>query len=335
MSAHLNITVPIPSVPVIDPATGQTDLAWERFFIALWLRGSVQYNANGAFGGYTDVQLTTHIKLFTATLSGATPASGGGTLKFLRADGTFASAVALAVDDLNGHTIAAVSTLTLHGVGVSGASPDAIGNFCTITGLPGVNASMSGEDVFVTAGDDSPGDGQGSGDLHLAGGASKSGGGGGNARLSGGAGDATGGAPAAVVVVAHDSGSAGVSGGSVFVTTGKGGAGANGGVLNINLGVAGAGGINGNMAVTGTGCFLLVGTGLASTQTVSAQIVGGVLADVINVGSAAASPRIISGSGAPAGTPAVATLYIRTNGSVGAGLYFANAGAGYNPIAGV
>ncbi len=37
----------------------------------------------------TTTQLTTLINQFTATLSGAVPASGGGTVNFLRADGTF------------------------------------------------------------------------------------------------------------------------------------------------------------------------------------------------------------------------------------------------------
>jgi hypothetical protein len=37
-----------------------------------------------------ETQLTSMIQIFTATLSGAVPASGGGTLNFLRADGTFA-----------------------------------------------------------------------------------------------------------------------------------------------------------------------------------------------------------------------------------------------------
>ena len=39
----------------------------------------------------TQTQLTTLINVFTSTLSGAVPASGGGTTNFLRADGTFAT----------------------------------------------------------------------------------------------------------------------------------------------------------------------------------------------------------------------------------------------------
>ena len=53
--------------------------------------GQIQYNNSGAFGGLTDTQLTTHINAFTSSLSGAAPASGGGTANFLRADGTWSA----------------------------------------------------------------------------------------------------------------------------------------------------------------------------------------------------------------------------------------------------
>ena len=52
--------------------------------------GQVQFNNSGAFGGLTNTQLTADINAFTTSLSGAVPASGGGTTNFLRADGTFA-----------------------------------------------------------------------------------------------------------------------------------------------------------------------------------------------------------------------------------------------------
>jgi hypothetical protein len=51
----------------------------------------VQYNNAGAFGGYTNVQLTALIQPFTSSLSGAVPASAGGTLNFLRSDATWAN----------------------------------------------------------------------------------------------------------------------------------------------------------------------------------------------------------------------------------------------------
>lgn len=58
------------------------------------LTGNVQYNNAGVLGGMTDVQLTTRVQPFTATLSGAVPSSGGGTTNYLRADGTFAAPAA-------------------------------------------------------------------------------------------------------------------------------------------------------------------------------------------------------------------------------------------------
>jgi hypothetical protein len=53
--------------------------------------GQVQYNTGSGFGGLTNTQLTADINAFTTSLSGATPASGGGTANFLRADGTWAA----------------------------------------------------------------------------------------------------------------------------------------------------------------------------------------------------------------------------------------------------
>lgn len=51
---------------------------------------NIQYNANGNFGGLTDVALTARIQLFTSVLAGAVSASGGGAANFLRADGVWA-----------------------------------------------------------------------------------------------------------------------------------------------------------------------------------------------------------------------------------------------------
>jgi hypothetical protein len=51
--------------------------------------GQIQYNNSGSFGGLTNTQLTADINVFTAGLSGAAPASGGGSSNYLRADGTW------------------------------------------------------------------------------------------------------------------------------------------------------------------------------------------------------------------------------------------------------
>lgn len=53
------------------------------------LNGQIQYNNGGALGGLTDIEVTARIQPFTSALPGATPASGGGTTNWLRADGTW------------------------------------------------------------------------------------------------------------------------------------------------------------------------------------------------------------------------------------------------------
>jgi hypothetical protein len=68
-------------IPVGDGGTGATTLT-----------GVVLGNGTSALTALTDTQLTTHINAFTSALSGAVPASGGGTTNFLRADGTWATA---------------------------------------------------------------------------------------------------------------------------------------------------------------------------------------------------------------------------------------------------
>ena len=102
----LTQNIPLPQEPVVDPGTGLMTSAFYRFILSLFARtggtnpsgamgipgganGNVQFNLSGIFGGLTDTQLTTRINVFSSTLSGAAPASGGGTTKFLRADGTF------------------------------------------------------------------------------------------------------------------------------------------------------------------------------------------------------------------------------------------------------
>ncbi len=83
------------------PTDGQIYGRWDASWFAIGTPGGgvgtpggsnlqVQYNNAGTFGGLTNAQLTAYINLFTSSLSGAVPASGGGTINFLRADGTWA-----------------------------------------------------------------------------------------------------------------------------------------------------------------------------------------------------------------------------------------------------
>lgn len=105
MSASVfNQGIPPPGTPLVDPTTGMISLVWWRFLLSMFERtggavgvpgfpggsvGDVQYNAGGGFGGLSNIQLTTRINTFSSTLTGAVPASGGGSTKFLRADATF------------------------------------------------------------------------------------------------------------------------------------------------------------------------------------------------------------------------------------------------------
>lgn len=103
MSGNLSQPFPKLDTPLVD-AGGNPSIPWYRFFVSLWNRtgqaqggslmpggtsGEVQYNNGGLFGGYTNVQLTALVQDFTSGLSGAVPASGGGTTKFLRADASW------------------------------------------------------------------------------------------------------------------------------------------------------------------------------------------------------------------------------------------------------
>jgi hypothetical protein len=90
------------------------------------LNGNVQFNNTGAFGGYTDTQLTTHINIFSAVLAGAVPNSGGGTTNFLRADGNWAAPA--------GGGNVTTGTLTTNGVVVA-TGATAIGS--TVVGTNG------------------------------------------------------------------------------------------------------------------------------------------------------------------------------------------------------
>jgi hypothetical protein len=172
MAIQVNLTavVPLPTVPVFNTATGQIEQAWYRFFLSLWQRtGSgtgaagvpggvdtnVQFNNAGAFGGLTNIQLTTRIQPFTDVLSGATPASGGGTTNFLRADGVFAAVAGApptgaAGGDLSGTypnpTVAKINTVTL------GSTTATAGNLLIGSGTAWVTKAMSGDATINSGG---------------------------------------------------------------------------------------------------------------------------------------------------------------------------------------
>lgn len=75
--------------------------------------GNVQFNnGSGGLGGYTNTQLTALINAFTSVLSGAVPASGGGTVNFLRADGSWAPVVQTIAGNSGAFTLNATTGIT-------------------------------------------------------------------------------------------------------------------------------------------------------------------------------------------------------------------------------
>jgi hypothetical protein len=69
---------------------------------------------------------------------------------------------------------------------------------------------------------------------------------------------------------------------------------------------------------------LTVGTTLDVSGGGKLQVVGGALVDVVRVGTTAAAPTITSGAGAPATVTPNGSLFIRTDGTLGARLYVSN-----------
>lgn len=83
--------------------------------------GQVQFNSGGSFAGLTNAQLTADINLFSSTLPGAVPASGGGTTSFLRADGTWATPAGTGGGTVNSVGLALPSIFTVTGSPVTGS----------------------------------------------------------------------------------------------------------------------------------------------------------------------------------------------------------------------
>ena len=102
--------------------------------------GQVQVNSAGGLAGLTGAQLTALINPFTASLSGAVPASGGGTALFLRADATWA-----AVPN-NSVTYTAAGPVAISGGTISLAFPAGVSAPATLAKVAatGAYADLSG-----------------------------------------------------------------------------------------------------------------------------------------------------------------------------------------------
>lgn len=93
--------------------------------------GTILGNLSGSMGPpipLSDAQITSLIDVFTATSSGAVPASGGGAVNFLRADGTFAIPVSPA------NPTSLVGPIAVNGTAVTYMRSDS---------APGINLSVS------------------------------------------------------------------------------------------------------------------------------------------------------------------------------------------------
>jgi len=109
------------------------------------LNGQIQYNNAGALGGLTDTEVTARINVFTGLLSGAAPASGGGTVNYLRADGTWAPPTSSAAVTLPQGRITLTSGTPITTTDVVGAT--------TIYYTPyyGTNVVVYNGTVFISA----------------------------------------------------------------------------------------------------------------------------------------------------------------------------------------
>lgn len=122
----------------------------------------IQYNNAGAFGGLTNTQVTTRINAFTSVLSGAVPASGGGTTNFLRADGSFAAPPGGVGDVVGSGTpvvgdLAAYTSTTGKAIASPGYKasqvPGLIPTTSTVTISNGANASVTWAAHGLTGGE--------------------------------------------------------------------------------------------------------------------------------------------------------------------------------------
>src|SRR5215475_9347225 len=104
--------------------------------------GRVLYNSAGLVGEYTQAQLTGQILAFTPTTAGVVSASGGGTVNFLRADGSWSPLPSAPVASVFGRT----------GAVVAATNDYSFSQICGIIGpaqLPLVTASANGAVVAV------------------------------------------------------------------------------------------------------------------------------------------------------------------------------------------
>lgn len=233
------------------------------------------------------------IDIFTSVLPGLVPASGGGTVNFLRADGTFAAPP-------SGAPASPSTSVQFNNAGAFGGSA----NFTYVTGTNTLTVGPAGTTATVIE-TLAPTGSTVAGTLQIRGkNASATNGGGGPLNFVGGnaLGTGTGGG------LSFTSGT-GRSGGSIsfFSNTGT----VNGGAMSFNSGAASASGSGGNFSMSaGSGSSTAFGGGFNLTAGNSITAAAGgfnLLAGSSLAGGAGGDFQLISGFGVPSGNVFIGT----------------------------
>lgn len=145
----------VPDDPTVIAAGGVTPSKWNASHTVVGaVNSTFGFDGSGNSIELTNTTLTARINTFSSTLSGAAPASGGGTVNFLRADGTWAVTSA-APGGSNGQLLWNNSGVS---AGVSGSTVDTngsitLGGATVTTSDPVLNLSQtwnSGGVVFTS-----------------------------------------------------------------------------------------------------------------------------------------------------------------------------------------